>query len=246
MVVSKMGFVAAAGLAIGSAFLPGEPARAYDAERPSPKVCAAMYWIFSGKAHDDPQYLAMHKYARDHNAYTRSVRVSAGHTSWEPLSETEAFAEDQQGAISIANNPIYQDSDGLTQKFLNDMYICSIGYLIRVPASAITDLFQDGDYERMWAIDSPRQRQKLEAEAARDQASADTSARNKAYGQANSALNRCMSMPSSVDMANPNYANYTQLKWQCEDIRKEAIRIAQANGDKAAAQDYINIRFPWQ
>jgi hypothetical protein len=47
-------------------------------------------------------------------------------------------------------------------------------------------------------------------------------------------------------MANPNYPRYTQMKWQCEDIRREAIRIAQSSGDNASAQEYLSIRFPWQ
>jgi hypothetical protein len=241
---TRIGLMVAAAMTVAT--LSASPAQAYDVERPPPKRCAAMYWVFAGPNHDDPQYLAMHNYARDHDAYTRTVKVNSGFSTWERLSEQEAFAEDQKGAIALANDPEYQGSDGLTQKFQNEMYICSIGYLIRVPARAITDFFQDGDYERLWAQDSPRQRQKLEAEAAREQANANAAAQNKAYGQANSALSRCMSMPSSVDMANPNYPTYTKMKWQCEDIRREAIRIAQSSGDNATAMSYINMRFPWQ
>jgi hypothetical protein len=224
-------------IACAIATFSSSPAQARDMTVPSPSVCAALYFAFAGPNNDDPNYLAMQSLARSRGSY-------------QGLSQADATAQDKGLAIFIQKDPTYQDSEGLTQKYSDEFYACSVFYNIRPPARAIGGFFEAEGFEAMWAQDAGNHQHKLAAEeeqaSAQAKANDQNSARNKAYGQANSVLNRCMSMPSSVDMANPNYANYTQLKWQCEDIRKEAIRIAQANGDNATAMDYIKLRFPWQ
>jgi hypothetical protein len=229
--------------------LPLTPARAYEFKVPSVQTCAAMYLLFSGPKHDDPSYLAMRKYAREHGAYTRAVQVNPGFWSHQPISAAEEFEEDKNRANAILKNPVYVEVNGdgtNTIQFAHEMYGCAFGYLIRPSASAL-DWLNDPEYfETSWRQAQENRRKQEEAERAQAQADANNGARNTAYGQANSALSRCMSMPSSVDMANPNYPGYTQLKWQCEDIRREAIKIAQSSGDNATAMDYINMRFPWQ
>ncbi len=219
------------------------PVHAVDIKLPDPTICAAMYYVFAGPGHDDANYRAMQRYAMDHGGYWKDASAGVH------LTPAEAVDQDRRVALIMRKDPAYYD-EGTTELFGNELYACSVGYQIRPPAAAVSALWEEADFNQMWARDSAAHREKLAAEDAREranaQANASSAARNKAYGQANSALNSCMSMPSSVDMANPNYPRYTQMKWQCEDIRREAIRIAQASGDNATAMSYMNMRFPWQ
>ncbi len=61
-----------------------------------------------------------------------------------------------------------------------------------------------------------------------------------------SVLSSCMNMVSSMSQFHPDYGGYLASQGNCENARREGMRVAKDNGDSARYAEYQQMRFPWQ
>jgi hypothetical protein len=61
-----------------------------------------------------------------------------------------------------------------------------------------------------------------------------------------SLLSSCMNMVSSMSPFRPEYGGYLASQGNCENARREGMRVAKDNGDSARYAEYQQMRFPWQ